>query len=95
MDTPLTLNSDLARLFNWLTRTSMGRKFGSLPIGWYQMHQCHALNILGEQLTCWPLSKDAPLRVKQGVVQAKANGHWKSLISCVTVFQQADDRTRR
>lgn len=38
----------LRNLFSWLTRSGMGPKFGSRPIGWYQQHQMTALKMLDE-----------------------------------------------
>ena len=35
-----------ARAFRWLTRIGAGRHFPGMPIGWYQQHQCAALEIL-------------------------------------------------
>lgn len=36
----------LKRVFSWLTRIGVSPKFGSRPIGWYQIHQCHAIDEL-------------------------------------------------
>lgn len=75
------LNCELGRAFVWLTRNGIGRKFGTLPIGWYQLHQCAALDYLAEQLASAQLPKDAPLRVKLGNVQARTAQGWKTLCS--------------
>jgi len=34
------------RAFQWLTRNGMGRRFPGMPIGWYQQHQCAALEYI-------------------------------------------------
>jgi hypothetical protein len=73
----------------------MGRKFGSLPIGWYQMHQCAALDVLTERLIAAQQPIDAPLRVKFGHVQARTTDGWRTLASVIEVFQTADNRARR
>lgn len=36
----------LRRAFSWLARIGAGPKFGSRPIGWYQMHMCAAIDEL-------------------------------------------------
>jgi len=36
----------VSRAFMTATRYGIGQQFGSLPIGWYQMHQCAALDEL-------------------------------------------------
>lgn len=96
--TPLTLSQCfehtgngevmLARVFSWLTRCGAGRKFGSLPIGWYQSHQCHCIDILKEQ------GADV-VRSKLGNVQTLRDGKWQTVISTIELFQQADNRTRK
>ena len=96
MSTQITAQDSLERLFPWLTRTGMGRKFGSMPIGWYQMHQCAALDVLTEHLKSAGLPVNAPLRVKQGNVQARTETDgWRTLVSTITVFQAADNRARK
>lgn len=79
----------LKRAFTWLTRTGAGRKFGSLPIGWYQMHQMAALNILEQR--CDGLN----VRCKQGHIQAKQGGTWHTVMSAIELFQSADSRARK
>ena len=37
---------DLKRAFAWLTKSKIGPAFGSRPIGWYQAHQCKAIDAL-------------------------------------------------
>jgi len=38
------------RLFIYQTRIGVAHKFGTLPIGWYQSHQCHAYDVITEAL---------------------------------------------
>ena len=33
---------DLGRVFSWQARVGIGPKFGTCPIGWYQVHHMHA-----------------------------------------------------
>jgi len=77
---------DLGRVFAWLTRTGMGRHFPGTPIGWYQQHQCHAIDVLDEVF-----GKGADLRVEHGMVRAKGS---KATIAASEVFRRADDRSR-
>lgn len=39
-------DNKLRNVFSWLTRIGAAHKFGSLPIGWYQQHQCNAIEYL-------------------------------------------------
>jgi hypothetical protein len=85
----------LRAMFSWLSRIGAGRKFGSLPIGWYQMHQCAAIDYLEAQLKSAGLPTDSELRVRGGMIQVKVDGHWrKTLVSTITVFQSADNKAR-
>lgn len=82
-------DNKLRRVFSWLTRIQAGRKFGSLPIGWYQSHQCACIDKLKE------LCGMAPLRCKLGHIQFKDNsGKWQTAISAISLFQHADNKTR-
>ncbi len=81
-------NGELGRVFSWLARIGSGRKFGSCPIGWYQVHNCHAIKIL-ENLGA------SRLRCKYGIIQTKKNNKWINLISSIELFQQADNLSRK
>lgn len=81
----------LRRVFSWLTRIGASPKFGSRPIGWYQIHQCHAMEILKASA-----GESAPLRCKYGNIQARTvPGRWVTLMSAIELFQQADNRSRQ
>lgn len=80
----------LRAAFSWLTRIGAGRKFGSLPIGWYQNHQMHALSVL-EKIE----DGDYPVRMKKGMIQRKTKeGLWVDIMSPEKLFRTADDLTR-
>lgn len=78
----------LARAFSWLTKIGAGRKFGSLPIGWYQLHQCACLDILR------PIVGANPVRCKFGKIQFQSAGKWVAVMSTAELFQQADNKAR-
>ena len=96
----------LARVFAWLAKIGIGVGVGR-PIGWYQMHQCAALDILEEHAKkagC----ESGEFRVKNGVIQSlkieqstdlRAQGRmknrWVDLISVREGFAEADRRARR
>lgn len=92
----------LRKAFNWLTRTGAGRRFGSMPIGWYQQHQIAALDVLHDAATKRglpqnPSNKTWLFRYYRGEFQAWGYGHlrWENLgLSARQVFEQADRKTR-
>ena len=46
MQIPVDFTNDreIRAAFTWLTRSGIGPRFGSRPIGWYQQSQCEALD---------------------------------------------------
>ncbi len=42
-------DAGLRRLFSWLTKSGVGVKFGSRPIGWYQQHQMCAIDVIRDR----------------------------------------------
>ena len=95
----------LGKFFDWITQYGMGRYFGSLPIGWYQSHQCHVHDILCERLGVEKYGEaTVDLRVhKSGlaerrdfdILQAKVDGKWKDIASTGDIFKEADRRCRQ
>lgn len=83
----------LQRAFSWLARIGACPKFGSRPIGWYQihaMHALHALKLLESTKAC-----GFPVRCKAGVIQYKPTiGAWQNVITARELFDQADKLTR-
>lgn len=88
-----TDEAKLGRIFTWLSRIGAGRHFGQIPIGWYQIHQCHCLDIIKEKLG--PDNEMASLRCKNGFVQALIGDKWTTLTSAANIFSIADDRSRK
>jgi hypothetical protein len=87
-------NGQLHRVFRWLTRNGMGRHFPGMPIGWYQQHQIHAIDVIVERAKAQNLPLDA-FRVHKGEVEARgADRKWVRLVSTRTVFDEADRRSR-
>jgi len=83
----MKLDAPLGRVFTWLARTGMARRFGSVPIGWYQIHACHAIDVLAETF-----GPHAELRVRHGVVMSPDN---PAVITTSEVFRKADERSRQ
>lgn len=52
----------IRKVFSWLTRIGAAPKFGSRPIGWYQQHQCKAIEII--QKRCTDALLPPPVEVK-------------------------------
>lgn len=76
------------RVFSWLTRIGSAPKFGSRPIGWYQIHQCVCIDILREKQADFA-------RCKNGMIQTRQGGKWADIMSADTLFRLADDRCRK
>jgi hypothetical protein len=78
----------LKRAFSWLARIGAAPKFGSRPIGWYQMHVCACLRYLEQ-------SKAAgfPVRCKRGMVQYKPTiGPWQDVATVEQLWTIGDKR---
>lgn len=99
--------TDIARAFRYATRTKIGVRVGSRPIGWYQRHQCHALDVLeahARQVLDLPKPNPVLIRYRKGVFQARAfHGHtadvtksiWRTLTTAHDIYRRADDLARR
>lgn len=94
MKTTLTLQPGdaseqyLRRMFSWLARIGACPKFGSRPIGWYQVHAMHALNYLEKQ-------GGFPVRCKRGVICYKPTiGAWQPIVTPSQLFDIADSLSR-
>lgn len=81
-------DATLRRIFTWLTKIQAGRKFGSIPIAWYQAHQCACIDILKEN------GADV-VRCKFGHIQTQVSGKWHTVMSAIDLWQKADIRARR
>ena len=80
----------LRRAFSWLARTGIGVASGSRPIGWVQVHNCHAIDAITEA------AKDkggdlAHVSVRNGYVHAGT----VELGSARHFYDVADHRSRR
>lgn len=83
--------NELRAAFSWLTRTGAGVKFGSRPIGWYQMHQMNALGEL-ERLCAGP--EGSKVRFRNGIFQYQMNGsrRWNNGPTASMIYKLADSR---
>jgi hypothetical protein len=76
----------LRRVFSWLARIGAGPKFGSRPIGWYQMHHCAAIDILCGMNLWHPVCKN-------GVIMGRGIDAEKR-ITINDLYAKADARSR-
>jgi hypothetical protein len=86
--------------FSWLTRSKLGPSFGDRPIGWYQAHQCAAIDELERRAVeqgVTATDRDTfEVRVKAGEVEARVGSkRWKSLGSVNAIYSAADAAARR
>ncbi len=82
---------EVSRAFNWLTRAGVGVTFGGRPIGWYQIHQCHAIDVLVEHL-----GGPGEFRFLRGAIEGRRHGEaaWRVLPSVRDLFEEVDRRAR-
>lgn len=84
-------DNKLRAVFSWLTRIGAAPALGSRPIGWYQQHQCAAIEYLKSVRKC----EGFPLRCKNGVIQSKPTiGPWHDEVSVTQLFNHADNFCR-
>lgn len=76
--------SELRNSFSYLSRIGVAPKFGSIPIGWYQLVQYHAIELLERS------GADA-VRVRGNLVLVRKNGKWGKFS---TVRELADEANR-
>jgi len=84
---------ELKKVFTWLTKYRMGPKFGSRPIGWYQMHMMAAIDIIEDAVK--KSSGTGEVRVEDGMLLGKKDGRWEKLMSCEEVYSKADKNSRK
>ena len=81
-------DQDIKRVFSYQTRMGLAPKFGSLPISWYQQHQCE----INDLLSCFD-----DIKVSHGLVYAFSD-HFESGYKCIgsvnAIYQQADNKIR-
>ena len=96
IDVTVADEAGLDRAFRWLTRTGAGRHFGSMPIGWYQIHQCHALAVIEEACKRHGLDPKR-VRTRGGYFQAarlEGKGWGELKHRDYQEFEEADKRSR-
>lgn len=85
----------LRGVFAWLTRIGAAPKFGTRPIGWYQAHQRHAIEVL--KAYCG--AGEHTLRCKGGVVETYSplpgnRRAWFVVTPVSALYSEADKRSR-
>jgi hypothetical protein len=81
----------LRAIFSWLTRIGAAHKFGSLPIGWYQQHQCACIEYLTFVRGC----QNKELRCRKGIIESQCpDGTWIAEISATALYSKADNFCR-
>lgn len=81
----------IARAFKWLEKNRVGCQRGR-PIGWYQIHQCHTLDILKEKM-----GGHGELLMDGEKVIGRRHGdtEWKTLGTRTEIYDLADKRSRK
>ncbi len=87
--------------FTWITRTGAGVRFGSRPVGWYQTHQCRALDEVerrARESLGFPTPHVVKVRLFHGMLQAmhlgpNATRVWRTVGSPADVYAVADSRS--
>jgi hypothetical protein len=88
---------DLGKIFSWLTRSGLGPRFGSRPIGWYQAAQVCAIDQIRSAAGAADPRSAIEVRTKSGDVQARRAGEkrWRSIGSVTTLRERAEACARR
>lgn len=80
----------LRQAFSWLARIGACPKFGSRPIGWYQIHAYAALKHLESGKAA-----GFPVRCKHGMIQSKPTiGRWFDIINVRDLYDIAERAAR-
>ena len=84
-------------VFSWLTRSGIGVKFGTRPIGPYQQHQVAAIDAIEERAKAAGIASDSiEMRVRGGEVMAHPpGGRWQRLGRVDELYRDADRRGAR
>lgn len=77
----------LRRAFSWLARIGAIPKFGSRPIGWYQMHAHAALEYLEKT--------PGEMRCHNGIIQRRTPEGWRDIVTARQLYDIADSLTRK
>ena len=62
--------AQVKRLFTWMSKSGMAPRFGSRPVGWFQVHMDHAIKLLEKALKDKGLPPTTDLSIKNGNVVA-------------------------
>jgi hypothetical protein len=81
--------SEVRAIFSWLSRIKAGPRFGSRPIGWYQMHMCHAVELLEKAIPPDEVALD--IHCHSGIVYRGK----RALYSVERLYNEADALTRK
>lgn len=88
-------DNEIRKLFSYQARVGFAPKFGTRPIGWYQIHQHNVYNYITEVIRDMKQGH-AEIRVKRGMLQLQgAGGKWFNNISAYNVYQLADMKSRK
>jgi len=93
-----TSEHDVKNAFVYATRTGIGRMM-SMPIGWYQIHQCAALDELEKRararLACTDTTTTIEVKLTCGVFYARRDGmQYVRVVTSREVFDVADKKAR-
>ena len=94
-------DAGLRRMFSWLTKSGIGRRFGSgIPIGWYQQHQMCAIDAIEDaaRRKIGMAARSFDVTAKGGEVYARVGGkreRWVRVGSTREFFDKADRCARR
>ena len=96
-----TSDEGYARIFKWLEKTGVGRRYGSgIPIGWYQKHQICAIEAIeaAAQRKIGVVARSFDVKAIKGEVYARVGGRresWARVGSVREFFDKADRCARR
>ncbi len=87
-------DNKLRNMFSWLTRIGAGPKFGSMPIAWYQKHQCSCIDWLEQtRFNEFKCCKGA-IYGRNRETESKHHHGWTVLIDAHILYKQTDKAIR-
>lgn len=104
MELPIDYASEAARraAFSYAARIGVAPAAGSRPISWYQIHMCHALDVMEREARKITELPTGPVKVRlfHGMLQAMTLGPnatrvWRTFGTPADVYRQADMLSRK
>jgi len=90
---PLSLQDDEYTHFMWAwqARVGIGPTFGSRPVGWYQIHHSHAMDLINATI---PTGAKG-IRLRKGYLELLQGGEFRRWMTPGDLYRAADTLSRQ